>query len=278
MNKKSILYGTGVLTLGAVVVRVLGALYRIPLTRLLGSVGMGMYQMVFPIYALLIVISTSGMPNAVSKMIASCHGNHFVKKRIIKRCLLGIFIFSFVLSAILMIFCTQLAIFQENPSLSVSYLAIAPAIIFVGIISVFRGYFQGERNYLPTAVSQIVEQIVKIAVGLILAYTLKRYGIGYAVMGAIIGVSVSEFCACIVLALKYKKEQIVEIGQVVSSTQYLSVFKTILPILLCSVLLPLANVVDSFIVVRILKRYFMSNVATALYGIESGAVHGEIHE
>ena len=133
MNKKSFLYGASILSLGAIITRVLGAVYRVPLTRVLGSFGMGLYQLVFPIYALLVVVSTSGMPHAVSKMVASCQGDQKAKKSIIKRSLVGIFLFSLVLSVILVIFCEKLAVFQGNRKLSISYLSIAPEVIFVGI-------------------------------------------------------------------------------------------------------------------------------------------------
>lgn len=273
MNKKSFLFGAGILTIGALISRVLGAIYRVPLTRILGAVGMGMYQMVFPIYALLIVISTSGMPLAVSKLVASCQGNIYDKKYIINRSLKGIILFSLILSAILSIFCVKIAKIQGNADLSISYLSIAPAIIFVGIISVLRGYFQGEQNYTPTAVSQLVEQGVKIVVGLVLAFALKRYGIHYSVMGAILGVSVSEIVACFVLISQY--------GRAVRKLDYTNhatihtkpkILSTMLPIIMCSIILPIANMVDSMIVVNILNKNFSLNYATAMYGIESGAV------
>ena len=174
MNKKSVLYGASILTLGSLITRILGAFYRIPLTRVLGAVGTGMYQMVFPIYALFIVLSTSGMPLAISKLIANSSVSIYDKKKIIKKFLLGIVALSLVLVLVLCSTCTLIARAQGNADLYKNYLVISPAIIFVGIISVLRGYFQGEQNYKPTAISQIVEQIVKIGVGLALAKKVWR--------------------------------------------------------------------------------------------------------
>lgn len=274
MNKKSVLYGASILTLGSLITRILGAFYRIPLTRVLGAVGTGMYQMVFPIYALFIVLSTSGMPLAISKLIANSSVSIYDKKKIIKKFLLGIVALSLVLVLVLCSTCTLIARAQGNADLYKNYLVISPAIIFVGIISVLRGYFQGEQNYKPTAISQIVEQIVKIGVGLALAFSLKKYGVEYAVLGAIIGVTASEFVACIVLLAQYKKNMrgVVYSSVTTGRVSTEPVMKTIMPILVYSILMPLSNVIDSLVVVNILKRNFTTEIATAMYGIESGAV------
>ena len=274
MNKKSVLYGASILTIGALITRILGAFYRIPLTRILGAVGTGMYQMVFPIYALFIVLSTSGMPLAISKLIANSNISLYDKKKIIKKFLTGIIMFSILLAVILCASCTLISRAQGNANLYKNYLILAPAIIFVGVISVLRGYFQGEQNYKPTAISQIVEQIVKIGMGLTLAYTLKKYGTEYAVLGAIMGVTASEFVAVVVLWFQYayamKGVPYVVIEQSNSTNE--PILKTILPILIYSILMPLSNVIDSLVVVNILKQNFTTEISTAMYGIESGVV------
>lgn len=279
MNKKSVLYGASILTIGSLITRILGAFYRIPLTRVLGAVGTGMYQMVFPIYALFIVLSTSGMPLAISKLIANSNASIYDKRKIIKKFLLAILALSIALAIVLCSTCTLISRAQGNVNLYKNYLVISPAIIFVGIISVLRGYFQGEQNYKPTAISQIVEQIVKIGVGLTLAFSLKKYGIEYAVLGAITGVTASEMVACIVLLAQYRKKMkgVTYSSVVTKSVTSEPILKTILPILVYSVLMPLSNVIDSLVVVNILKRNFTIEIATAMYGIESGAVSSLIN-
>lgn len=201
--------GALILTLAGIVAKIIGAVYRIPLTNVLGGVGIGNYQLVFPIFALLITITSGGMSTVLSKLVSEKNtvGDQSGIKSILKSGILISSLFALIAGAILCAVAVPLANFQGVPELRYSYFIIAPTLIFVAIESCFRGYFQGKMNLKPTAFLQIVEQFTKMIVGLTLAYVLMPYGIVYAVMGAIFGVAVSEYLCMSMLVILYFRER-----------------------------------------------------------------------
>ena len=192
MKKQTFLGGVAILILCSIIAKFLGAVYRIPLTWILGGEGLGLYQLVFPLFSLLLVISSTGMPTAISKMIAKREGNINEINQVFKISLITLLIFG-VLAGLFMFLCANLlSSVQGNELVTLPYMVISFAIVFVSILSAFRGYFQGRLNMVPTAVSNVVEQSAKLIFGLVFSYLLIGYGLVYGVVGAILGVVLSE--------------------------------------------------------------------------------------
>ena len=273
-NNKSIVKSATFLGVGTFIAKLLGALYRVPLTAILGGVGLGLYQMVFPVYALLLDFSGASLPSALSKLISSKEeGEKYKNAHALLNVSARFFaLFGFVLSALLMIFARPLARLQGNEDAFYAYIFLAPAIFLVSLISVFRGYFQGLMNMKPTTLSQIVEQFVKLILGVLFAYLLRKTT-PLAVAGATFAITLSEFVALIQLFITYKrhKKQFhlnFAFNRLEFKIRLKSVIKTTLPITLVGILIPLSQVVDSFIIINLLSVY--RSDSTALYGLLSG--------
>lgn len=201
---------------GSVVAKMLGALYRIPLTNILGAEGMGMYQLVFPVYALFMVLATAGIPTSLSRTIAEKRALGENTKKYFSVAMCALLVLGIAFGLLMGALSDVLAKRQGNADTRFGFLIIAPAITFVCVISGFRGYFQGQMYMLPTALSNVVEQVVKLAVGIGASYALAKRGVIYAVCGALFGVTVSEIVTAAYMGATYlfrskkeKREQLV---------------------------------------------------------------------
>ena len=265
-----------VLSVGGIVAKVLGAVYRIPLTNIVGSYGMGLYQLVFPLFSLLLTISTAGIPVAVSKLVAEkialgkrCHAQKVFKTALTMLALLGV-----AGSLVLFVFAKDIATLQGNVEATGAYKLIAPSVFLVCVISAYRGYFQGLMQMEPTALSQIVEQTVKMAVGLYGAITFMPDVIK-SINFAIFGVTASEFVAMILLVCikKFGKKQQMQLSDIKDNFDVKDTLKKLcvlcLPVTLSGLIIPLTQLVDSVLVLNLLK---IEN-ATTLYGVWAGPVH-----
>lgn len=204
-RKQSFLFSAIILAVGGILAKIIGAFYKIPLTNILGANGMGVYYLIFPIYSLFLVISSSGISIAVTKLIATERKlrNRENEIKIFNSGLIFSFGVSFVLSLIILFFARDISIMQGNENAYLGYMVIAPAIICASLISILRAYFQGVENFVPTSFSTIVEQIVKLIFGLFLSIRFLNYGIEYAVAGAVLGVTISEFFAMVLLLINF---------------------------------------------------------------------------
>ncbi len=203
------LKGTLVLTIAGFVVKAIGSINWILLSRVLGGEGIGIYQMAFPIYLLALQVSSAGIPIAISILTAEklARYDYYGAKRVFNLsftmlCLTGL------VSSIAIYFGAPWLISSGiiiEPRAYYSLIALAPAIFFVTIISCFRGYLQGWQLMTPTAVSQIVEQLIRVVVMLSAAYMLLPYGLGIAAGGASLGAGVGAFGAMLALYYYYRK-------------------------------------------------------------------------
>ena len=285
MAKKGLVKGALILSSAGVICHLLGVLFRIPLSNIVGNYGIGLYQLVFPLYALLLIVSSAGIPVALSKMIARVRDDRRQTKQIFVNALVVLMIIGAVMTTAFLVLAQPIASWQGKPEIWPLYLAIAPAVWFVCIISAYRGYFQGLNNMIPTAVSQILEQVVKVGVGLGLAFWLIRFSVLWAVFGAILAVAVSELVAAVMLAVVYgvrtrqaKQEQSIDNQPTERFWSLLSwhvigrIFAISAPIMVMSLAFPLVQLFDSFYVVNALKSTGVEQ-ATELYGIATGSVH-----
>lgn len=171
-EKNTFFGGMAILTLGIMVVKLIGMFYKIPLGNIIGEQGNADFQNAYNIYSVLLTISTAGLPVAVSKMIseATTLKNEGEVQRIFSVSLKFFFTIGGISSCIMFFFADQLALFVGDTLAAPSIRALAPAVIFVSGLSAFRGYFQGRGFMTPTAVSQIIEALSKLVLGLSLAY------------------------------------------------------------------------------------------------------------
>lgn len=262
--KNGLIYGAFFLSLGGVITKLIGAVYRIPLTNLLGAKGIGIYQMVFPLYTILLTFSSTGVPSGISKLIAE--GNN--PEKILKSSIKLFAIIGFITSTLTIIFSKYIAVFQGDINARLAYIGIAPSVFLVSLISCFRGYFQGFSNMKPTAISQVLEQVVKLVVGLGLCYALKN-NVLLASASATLAVTVSELITLIYLIQKTKKS-FNKREFVLAKTDISPIIKTVFPMTVATIIMPITRTVDSFLILNIVKSYSVN--ATEYYGLYSGAV------
>lgn len=268
MKKDSFLKSAAIIAAGGFAAKLIGALYRIPLTNLIGGYGMGLYQMVYPFYCLLLTVSATGIPASIAKMIAERRAQKVSGKPVLKS---AFFLFLTIGGAgtLLMIaLAPLLSRAQDCRELTGGYIALAPSVFLVSAISVFRGWFQGENNMTPTALSEVTEQVVKVGFGLLFAY-LYRSNVQKAVTFILLSVSISELVALVLMYVLFRRVPapfagLDDGGRVSMKT----VLKLSIPVTLSSALLPLSGLLDSVIIVRLLKRY--AENAVTLYGLFSG--------
>ncbi|MBO5775957.1 MAG: oligosaccharide flippase family protein, partial [Clostridia bacterium] len=239
------------------IAKIIGACYRIPLTNILGAEGMGIYQLIFPVYSLILTTSSGALPLAISVLVSEriAQEEYGRARRLIKTSLTGLMVTGTALTLALMLSGGWISELQGGDKASYGYIAIAPSILFVSGIAVMKGWFQGNANMVPTAISQITEAVVKLIVGLTLAYFLMQYGVEYAVSGALIGVSASEGATFLIILIIYKrKNPPIELGFGADRVrqEYKEILKISLPITIGSMIFPLTQFIDSFMVVNIL--------------------------
>ena len=278
-----IIKGAFILGVGTLITKILGAVYRIPLIGLIGAEGMGIYQMVFPLYLMLLTVSSSGLPTAISKRIAEDRLDGFA----FKKALTYFAIIGLILTFLLILFSKPLAKIQGNLNLAPCYIALAPAVFFVSIIAPIRGCFQGFRKMLPTSLSQIIEQAVKVGVSLYLIKALNANSLKGALL-AFVAISISEALVCVYLVVllvvkkpfkNFKNQPIGRLnanfnGETSGFKSVRDILKISFPVMLCSMMIPLSRMVDSFLVVRLMSGY--TKDAVLLYGLYSGGVESII--
>lgn len=281
--KKSVFGGALLLSLAGIIVKVLGMLYKLPLASLLREEGMGYFNSAYTVYSFFFLLSTAGLPVAISILVSAAlsrtdHGRREALR--ILRVTIGCFSLIGLFICILLVFLAErFAIWIGNPPAAASIAAIAPAMLFVCILSVLRGYFQGCGNMLPTALSQIVEAAGKLAFGILLArWAMLRYKDASASASfAVLGVSIGTFLALVCLLPAWIKEgrRAPSISKEEGRESAMSItrrlWKIALPVTLSSSVMSLAGLLDLFLVLRrLVHAGYTPGVANALYGSYSG--------
>ncbi|MDE6558161.1 MAG: oligosaccharide flippase family protein [Clostridia bacterium] len=263
MKKQSYLKGAIIISIGGFLSKLLGAVYRIPLVAYLGGEGMGIYQMVYPLYCILLTVSASGIPTGIARLISSGGHNGAERKAFYLYGGIGL-----IGSLLMIAFSAPLAAAQGETEVLLCCQLLSPSVFFVAIISVVRGYFQGKGNMYPTALTEVLEQGVKVAAGIALA-GLFRGNIAKATAAAVIAVTLSEVITCCFAAALYLTERSkTKPLYKQSSTTAKAIFAYTVPLTFTAMALPASQLAESIAVVNIL-RGSVDN-ATALYGIFSG--------
>ena len=211
MEKKSFIKGAAILAIAGLIVKIIGAVYRIPLSNIIGSNGMSFYEVAYPYYSFLLVVSSAGLPTAISKMVSErvTLGDYRGAHQVFRTAFRMLLIIGVATSALMFFGADLLVSGTPLPEAALSLRALAPALLFVSLMCAYRGYLQGLQLMTGTAVSQVAEQVGKLGVGFALASVLLARGPQYAAMGALIGVSISELLALLIIAAffwSHKKE------------------------------------------------------------------------
>lgn len=267
-EKGGFLKGAAWIAFGGFVAKLLGALYRIPLTNLIGGRGLGLYQMVYPVYCLLLTVSATGIPSSIAKLTAERIGKGQGDEPLFRTAMKLFAVVGVCGSVIMVLVAPVLSKAQNATEVLGGYYALAPSVLLVSILSVFRGWFQGRNDMVPTALSEIAEQLVKVAFGLSFAY-LFRADTPTAVTFLLLAVSLSEGVALLFVyvlfrrvpaPLKLKKD-----GDRVAVKTVLALSA---PVTFSALLMPASSLLDSVLAVRLLSAYTAD--AVTLYGLFSG--------
>ena len=188
-NTKSNSFIRGALILGIanLLVKVIGAVFKIPLINLIGDDGMGYFNVAYQIYTFMFIIATAGFPIAISKMVAEsmAQDNELEAKRIFQTAFGFLSVIGLIGALVLYFFNKQLEGLVSVPGSSIGIMSIAPAVFFVAMASVFRGYFQGRQNMFPTAASEVIEATAKLVVGMLLASIVTNMSVNGDLSSAI---------------------------------------------------------------------------------------------
>ncbi len=292
MNEKAktnFVKGAAILTAAGMTSRFLGLFYRVIITRLIGAEGVGLYQMAYPIYTILLVVSVSGIPVALARLVSESialgrWGDAFRIFRVARGLSLsigGLITFSlFILAKPL------ISLLQLDPRVYYTVLAISPAILIVSVMASYRGFFQGMQNMVPTAYSQVIEQIVRMITMIGLAYILLPYGIELSAAGATFSAvtgSIAGLSVLLIIFYKQKTALHVNLAQSqVSDERVVDVIRRIssyvIPVTIGALVLPLMSLVDLiFVPQRLLVIGYTVEQATSLYGELTGVALVLVH-
>ena len=283
-RQRSLIGGISVLGIAGIICKVVGVLFRIPLSHIIGTKGLGLFQQVMPSYNLLLAITSAGIPVAISRMVS-----HYVTigepgnaRKVFKTAFKLLTVLGIV-STIILLLCSRLiATLVKTPEGYLSYMCIAPSLFFVCVMSAYRGYMQGLRRMLPTAISQLIEQVGKVAVALPLASIgFARGGeetgwiLGSA--GALLGTSLAECAAMLYMLIQgrlFKNPPAKPDEKTVSGRDLAKrIVRIAIPISLGACIVPLSSVIDSGMLKGLMMDSGLSDaISLSRYGVYSGIV------
>ncbi|MCH4890677.1 polysaccharide biosynthesis protein [Acidaminobacter sp. JC074] len=283
-KKNSFIKGATILGLAGIFIKILGAAFKLPLFNWIGAEGTSYYMAPYPIYNWLLVVSTAGIPTAIARLIAEketegdTHGIFGIINAIVK----PIALISVVIFAILFFGAEPISAWVGLPESAIAFKTIAPALLFVPLMSVFRGFFQGVQKMQGFAITQIVEQLVRVIVGLTLGYVLwftMAAGPAKSAAGATFGASAGAIVGFVVAysIYKYMKSKYYSDALKLPNQHKVDgswdIFKQVLiisiPITIGASIMPTMNSIDLMLVVRRLNDIGVEN-AKELYGILTG--------
>ncbi|MGL4362555.1 MAG: stage V sporulation protein B [Cellulosilyticaceae bacterium] len=277
MGKKALITGTIVLTITGFITRILGFLFRIYMSKIMGAEGLGLYQLIFPIYMLIWAASSAGISLAVSKKVAEFtgRGNHTDAVRTLKSSLVVAGSISLLISIFIFFSAPWIAenyVREPNVVLGLKYLCVC--VPFMTIACCIRGYFQGRQEMSISGIAQIIEQVARMLVIYLFAGFYLPKGIMYACALGTLGLCAGEFFSCLFTFIMFKIKQN-KLPYSKPSQSYVSLMNTIITIaipitanrFLTSGLVSLENIL---IPIQLQKYGLSSSEALAMYGMFSG--------
>lgn len=273
--------GAAILGIAGVIIKFMGALFRIPLTNWIGDVGMSYYGVAYTIYSALLVLATAGIPVAISRMVSEriALGEYLNAHKVFKVATALMFGIGMISFAICFFGGDWISNLLQNPEAALAVKAIAPALLFVPVMSSFRGYFQGRQNMNPTAVSQMLEQLIRVVFGLVLAYSFMKTSLIKAAAGASFGASAGSLAGLLTIALIYllnrkvihEKNRIHDQNTETTSEILKKIVVIAVPIIIGSEILPMMSVIDTSIIMgRLQSTGWTYDEAKSMYGQLSG--------
>ncbi|MDN5353005.1 MAG: stage sporulation protein [Clostridiales bacterium] len=280
-HSESFVRGAVLLGVSGIFIKILGAFFKIPLANLLGPEGMGYYSSAYPIYNFFIVVATAGLPTALAKIISEQRAledyrnlNRTFKAGMILMVSIGL------LGTFFMFFGADYLVSGiQNEGALYAFKALAPAVIFVSIMAVFRGYFQGFQHMKPFAISQIVEQLGRVVVGYGLAVFLLTRSTALASAGATFGATAGAVSGLLIIIWMFLRFQKKSRDVLMTSSDRpllgtMTLLKRILviavPITIGAAIMPLMNTIDVVLVMNRLHDIGMGDQANDLYGMLIG--------
>ncbi|MCM1148782.1 MAG: polysaccharide biosynthesis protein [Butyricicoccus sp.] len=282
-RKQNYLHGAAILTAGVVIMKILGAIYKIPLGNILGDEGYGYFLTAYNIYNIFLTLATAGLPVALSRMISEANTlkRPMQARRTFKVALATFAVVGIVGTVIMYLLPTELAIAMNSPKSAQSIFALAPAVLLCCLLSAYRGYCQGHSNMIPTTVGQVLEVIVKVIVGVALAliFTRQRRSLPECSSGAIFGVTAGSLAAMLYM-LWYKRRNYVDgpVENPDTPAPHLSIVKDLLiigiPITLGASVMSLISLIDNKLVLYQLQMAagFSQQEADVLWGVYGKAM------
>ena len=262
--------GAAILAVGILVVKLIGMFYKIPLVNIIGAQGNSDFSNAYNIYAVLLTISTAGLPVAVSKLVSEANAlNRQNQVRSIFRTSMVLFLALGLLSFLLMYFRADwLAEMMHDTKAAAGIKALAPAVVCVGCLAAFRGYTQGHQDMAPTSVSQIIEAMCKLVVGLALAWWLIKAGQPdyIAAAGAITGVTVGTVVALAYMLIRYtlrrsREQRRADDRPEAMGSIMADILRIAVPITLSASMVGIVTVIDSSLVQGQLQRALLEKPA-----------------
>ena len=223
-KKQTFLHGAALLAIATAVVKIIGAFYKLPLNEVLTPKGYAYFTTAYDIYTVLLLISTAGLPVAMSRMIseASTKGHYNQVRRIYNVARVIFLVLGVFSTAFMAIGCKALANSMSQPDAWFSIICLAPCALFMGLISTYRGFFQGQGNMRPTSNSQMIEAVLKLVVGLAAALLIMYLtdDIALAAGGAILGVTIG----CVVSVIYLRAKQGADLSQMPRTDEQVTSF------------------------------------------------------
>jgi stage V sporulation protein B len=279
-KKQNYLRGAAILAVMAVIVKIISAIYKIPLFNLLSDEGAGIFQVTYGIYTLMITITTVGIPVALSRLVsaAAATGRTKLVKRYFSVALPAFAVVGIVVMAGMILFADNLAALMNTSNAAPGIRVLAPAVFFGCVVSIYRGYTQGHSNMIPTAVSQFLEAICKAVFGLAVAWVLIQQGFDTPIVsaGAIVGVTIGLGISIPVLIYFKRKTDRTSLravsadrGDIPGGKSLLGqIFKVSIPITLGSAFISIMTNIDTSVVKGQLLHIGLNTAdANAMYGI-----------
>lgn len=286
-NKKSIfIKHAAILSVASLTVRFLGFIYRIPLTNMLGDEGNGIYSSGYYLYNFFLVLSSAGLPVAISKLIAERNslGNYKSANKVFKISLILALILGLTSSLIMFFSAKLFCRIIDSPKSYYTILTLSPTVLIVSIMSVFRGYFQGFGTTVPTAFSQLIEQVFNAIFSVYLAYVLVGYGVEFAAAGGTAGTGIGALAGLIYIFIFYilkkkhmdsnfyKKEKGSNYKDESTKDIIIKIIKTVIPIVTGTAIFSMTNLIDMQMVISRLNSsgVFSEQEVLSLYGQLTG--------
>ena len=270
MKTDSIKKGFAILSISSFIVKLMSLLYVPLLNIIIGSNGYGIYNAAYSLYSVIYIVLSLGISTAISKIVSqySTNNANISVVELFNTAISFMFVLSFSFSIIMFIFSNKLANILNFPEASLSIKLLSPAITITSLLSIYRGYFQGKGIMMPTAISQIVEQIFNVAISLFFSYSLKNFGIHKACAGATVGTTIGATISLIYLHMIYiKSEHNIGTRLYISKKLLKEILKYTLPIVLTLGIYNLGNLVDiSNIKSNLLLLGFTIDEANSLSG------------